>query len=161
MGAANLEYTVKCGRLVIECGAEAKQRGQQLAADLAYRGDVQGGGEHVVAGLAAVYVIVGVNLTAGTPAGKMGDHFVGVHVGGGSASGLEDVHHKLGVVVSARDLTGGFFNCRRNVFRELAKLMVRSGRGNLDQAQRRQKLTLEPEPANGKIIGGTLRLRTI
>ena len=49
-------------------------------------------GNHVVAGLPAIHVVVG--MRAGQPA----DHLVGVHVGGGAAAGLKDVDRELVVV---------------------------------------------------------------
>ncbi len=39
---------------------------------------------------------------AGDAARQRGDHLVGVHVGAGARAGLEDVHRKLGVVMTRR-----------------------------------------------------------
>ena len=62
--------------------------GSRCARHLAAAANVDGGGDHVVAGLPAVDVVVGVRVR------QAADHLVGVHVGGGAAAGLEDVHHE-------------------------------------------------------------------
>ena len=55
------------------------------------------GRKYVVAGLAAVYVVVGVNALPR----HMRDHLIRVHVGGSSAAGLENIHRELRVVFAA------------------------------------------------------------
>ena len=62
---------------------------------------MDGGGDGVVGALLHVDVIVGVDgflaaaLAGGDFVGAAGDHLVGVHVGRGSGSGLEDVDDEL------------------------------------------------------------------
>lgn len=71
---------------------------------------MHGAGEHVVAGLAAIDVIVGVR-TRQAP-----DHLVDVHVRGCAAAGLENVDGEL-IIIRALDhfLGGGFY--RLGLFR--------------------------------------------
>ena len=75
--------------------------GSRRASTSAAAADMDGRGDDVVRRLPAVHVIVRVR------AGEVGDHLVGVHVGGGAAAGLEDVHHKLSVEIAAGDAFGG------------------------------------------------------
>jgi hypothetical protein len=57
-----------------------------------------------------VDVVVGVHGLARTSGlaqqlvGAVGDHLVGVHVGGRPRAGLEDVHHEVGVKVAVGHL---------------------------------------------------------
>jgi hypothetical protein len=50
---------------------------------------VHGGGNHIVARLASIYVVVGVGVC------EMADYLIGVHVGGSAAAGLEDLDREL------------------------------------------------------------------
>ncbi len=69
-------------------------------------GEVDSGGEDVVAGLAAIDVVVGMR------AGEAGDDLVGVHVGGGAAAGLVDVQREMVVVLAGGDGVGRGFDGR-------------------------------------------------
>src|ERR1700758_2636665 len=92
--------------------------------DAVERGNVDGGGNDVVAGLAAIDVVVRMNRFVAAFAaedfdGAIGDHFVGVHVGRGAGTGLENVHHELRVPFAVdhllRRLLDGLRNPGRNV----------------------------------------------
>src|SRR5699024_1609774 len=69
-------------------------------------GDVGGGREGVVGGLAHVDVVVRVNLDARLLS-QGRDDLVGVHVRGGAGAGLEDVDRELGVELVIGDAQGG------------------------------------------------------
>src|SRR5450759_1250718 len=72
---------------------ELLQCRQQLVLGDVQSGQVNGGGEHVVGGLAHVDVVVGVHAVAC----EARDDLVGVHVRGGARTGLEDVDRELAV----------------------------------------------------------------
>ncbi len=74
------------------------------------------GGEHVIGGLAAIDVVVGMHLAplaANAPeqlAGAIGDHLVGVHVGLGSTSRLPNDERELIGELAGDDLVGRLDN---------------------------------------------------
>jgi hypothetical protein len=112
MGAANFEHVVKFLRLALQGLLQSGQRRDQPPFHRLQRGEVDGGGNDVVAGLAAVDVVVGMNqffapFAAEQLDGAVGDHLVGVHVGGGAGAGLENVQHKFPVPLSLGDLLRG------------------------------------------------------
>jgi hypothetical protein len=84
-------------RLALEVPGEVLQRGNETRLDLDARGHLHRGGEGVVGRLAHVHVIVGMDgilradLRARGHAREVGNHLVGVHVGGSARAGLEDV----------------------------------------------------------------------
>ena len=70
------------------------------------------GRDHVIRGLTTVDVVVGMYAVAGLLY-QVSDDLVRVHIGRRSASGLENVHHELRVVVSLRHALGGGFDSVR------------------------------------------------
>ncbi len=104
------------------------ERGQQLVLGDVERGEMHGGGEHVVGGLAHVDVVVRV----GAVAGELGDHLVGVRVRRGARARLEDVDRELRVVLARGDLLRGFLDFGRGAFGQQTQLAVDGGRGALD-----------------------------
>ncbi len=100
MGPACLHYVGELLGLAVQSIAQLEQSGQQILDDRRASRDVGGRRDHVVARLPHVHVVVRVNhlradLAAQKLRGPVGDHLVGVHVGGGAGAGLEDVHHEL------------------------------------------------------------------
>ena len=76
------------------------------------RGEMDGGGDDVVAGLAAIDVVVGMNRFVAAFAaehfdGAIGDDLVGVHVGRGAGAGLENIHDELVVPLAVNDFLRG------------------------------------------------------
>ena len=43
--------------------------------------------------------------------GQIGDHFVGIHIGGSAGAGLKNIHHKLAVMFALHNLPGSQGNC--------------------------------------------------
>ncbi len=89
-----------------------RQRRNERALDAFQRGQVDGGGNDVVARLAAVDVIVGMDqffaaLAAEQFDGAIGDDLVGVHVGRGAGAGLENIEHKFRVPFAVGDFLRG------------------------------------------------------
>jgi hypothetical protein len=112
---------------VAELFALAPQSGQQLCKGriqpLAYErngGQVDCRGNDIVAGLAEINVIVGVDRLFSPPfSGKhfvcaAGDHLVRVHVGRSPRSSLENVKNKIAVENALDHLTGGGANRSSN-----------------------------------------------
>src|SRR5437867_735205 len=90
------------------------ERRKQLALDLEHRRDVERGGDHVVAALPEVDVVVGVDPSSQQLRGAARDHLVGVHVGAGAAPGLEHVDRELGVPATVPDLRRGLLDGLRH-----------------------------------------------
>ncbi len=112
VGAADFEDVVKFLRLGVEGGLQFGQGGNQLALDAFQGGDMDGGGDDVVAGLAAVDVVVRMHqLFAAFAAeefdGAVGNDFVGVHVGRGARPGLENIEDEFGVPFAVGDFFSG------------------------------------------------------
>ena len=112
VGAADLDHVVELARLGGQGVAQLGQRRQQLPVEGEQGGEVDGGREDVVARLAAVDVVVGMDrLLGGAAAGEdfvgpPGDDLVGVHVAGRARAGLEHVHDELVVEAAVGDLVG-------------------------------------------------------
>ena len=102
------------------------ERGKKLLLQHLPGGNVNGGRNDIVTGLAQIDVIVGMHqFTAACPAqelgGPIGDHLVGVHVRRGPRAGLKDIHGEFGIE-PALDHVGG-------------RLDDRLGRGLVEQTQ--------------------------
>ena len=118
---------------------------------------MQGGGDDVVARLAEIDVVVGMDpLLARRRAeklgGAIGDHLVGVHVGAGAGAGLEDVDHEVLVEASLDDLLGGFHNRHGRLLLEQAELQVDAGGALLDHPQGPQKGAREAQAGDREIL---------
>jgi len=83
-----------------QCRVKLVQRGDELMDDGVESRKMNSGGDDVVAGLAAVDVVVGMNgfiaaLAAEEFDGAIGDDLIRVHVRGGAGAGLENIHDEL------------------------------------------------------------------
>ena len=166
MGAANFEDAVKFLRLALQSLAQGGQGRDEAPLHRLQRGDVDGRWNRVVAGLAAVDVVVGMDLFAAALAahqldGAVGDDLIGVHVGRGAGAGLENVQHEFAVPLSI----GHFLRCLGNdagqLQRQAAQFLVGQSGVLLDQAQRADKGTRKTQVADGKILHRPRRLRAI
>ncbi len=100
LGSAHLDHMgefVALGREALAQIVDIPDKPAQLDVER----QAQGGGIGVVGGLGAVDVVVGMAilvfafLVAHYFQGSVGDYLVGVHVGGGARSALDDVHGEL------------------------------------------------------------------
>jgi len=113
MGATDLDDAVEILRLLLQRGAQLGDGRQQLVRQGFDRRDMHGRGKHVVAGLAAVDVVVGVDktpfpaLAAQQFAGAVGQHLVDVHVGLGARAGLPDHQRKFVRMLVGQHFVGG------------------------------------------------------
>ena len=96
----------------------------------------------------------------GPLAGEVGEHLVGVHVGGGAGAGLEDVDRELVVVFAGGDRVAGGGDPFGQRFVELAELAVDQRRGGLQPAQPADDGNGNPLAGNGKVVDGLGGLAT-
>jgi len=130
-------------------------------------GDVHHRGEGVVARLAQVDVVVGVDRGAGPAArpgqlvGPVGDHLVGVHVALRAAAGLEHDQRELRVEGALHDLAGGADDQPGFIVRQAAELLVGLCRRELEHAERPDHAPAPAEPVgpDGEVLDRPLRLR--
>ena len=93
-------------------------------------GDMHGRREGVVGGLATIDVVVGVDgllrpaFATGQLNRTVADDLVGVHVGLGARTGLEDHQRELVIEFSGDDLVGGLDDEVGNVARQLTQFLV-------------------------------------
>lgn len=116
MGSANLDDVVKLLGLGVQRLLEQLELGDQRLGDLHDSGNVHDGGEGVVGRLRHVDVIIGVDgglgaqLAAEHLNGSVGDDLVGVHVGLGTGSGLENNQGEVLGQLTVNDLLGGLLD---------------------------------------------------
>src|SRR5579862_6608060 len=151
MGPADLDNIGERARFFREAVAKVSQRGEKTRVDGDRRGDVDSGRNYVVTGLTAIDVIVLMSRLPGTR-GQARDHFIRIHVGRGTASGLEDIDHELGIVVAARNGFSGGFDRGGLRGRQLAELGIRSSGSGFDQSESVDKLALKSQAADGEIF---------
>lgn len=117
--------------------------------------NVYGRGNNIVARLAAIDVIVRMRGR------KPGDYLVCVHVGGGSAAGLEDVDHKFRIELTGGDAVRGGGNAGRFLSGDLAQFSVHTRSGRFDKPQGPNERPREAEAADREVFDRTLGLRPI
>src|SRR5262245_16785070 len=110
MSPSDFDDIMKFQGLVPQSGAELKESGQQAIVDKQGSRNVDRGGNYVIARLASVDMVIRMNGLASL-GGQRRNDFVGIHVGGSTASGLKYVNDEMGVVISARDCFGRHDNC--------------------------------------------------
>ena len=120
---------------------QALERRQELLLDGDRRRQLERRRDGVVRALAAVDVVVRVDLPAVAEARRreMGDDLVHVRVGRGARTGLVDIDRELVVVVAVRHRRGSGRDGARDIRIEQAELAVRLRGGELDEGQRSQE----------------------
>lgn len=113
VGAANLDDVVEGVGLAGQRRAQGDQGGQQLQGNGSDGRQVHGAREDIIARLAEVDLIVGMDETALPPrtaekfAGPVGQHLVDIHVGLGARACLPDAQWKLLLMQAAQHFIGG------------------------------------------------------
>jgi len=158
-----LTTSSKASSFVPELVGEHLQSGDDVLFDGFQRGDVHRGRDHVVARLAVVDVVVGVDRTAPqlgpVDLGRaVRDHLVCVHVRGGPGAGLEDVDRELVVVVARDDLLGRLDDRVRAVVLDEAELAVGRCGGFLDDPERPDEPSAEGVPRDREVLDRPLGL---
>ena len=159
--APGLDLALELGGAPFEGVGQMLQCRQQAIAHPESRTDMDGGGDHVVAALAAVDMIVGVYGPAQACAGQAGDHLVGVHVGAGARTGLEDIDGELRVMVAGLHFGGGGHDGVGQVGRQASQVPVDAGRAGLDQPQRGDERTGHGQTADGEVVHRPLGLGAV
>ncbi len=108
VGAAGLDHGLGFLLAARDGLHQVIQARQQGIVHLGNGAQVDGRGNHVVAALAHVDVVVGVDRLAAVVGGQARDHLVHVHVGAGAGTRLEHVHGELIHMGAAKYfITGG------------------------------------------------------
>ena len=127
---------------------------------------MHGGGYDVIAGLALINVVIGMDqffaaLAAEQFNGAIGDDLVGIHIRRGAGAGLENIQDKFAVPFSIGHLLGRLDDGRGDLRFEAAQLLVGQGGVFFDQAKRADERAGKAQVADGKILDGPCRLRAI
>jgi len=122
---------------------------------------MDGGRDNVVAALPAVDVIVGVNRLTQQPRGKRCDHFIGIHVGTGARSGLENIHREVLHKVTGQQNLGGLDYGLALGSADLLEFNVGLGGCGLGQNQCANELRWHALMADGEVVDCTLGLCAI
>ena len=115
-------------------------------------------GEHVVGGLAAVDMVVGVDqgvvplLAPQQLNGPVGDDLIGVHVQAGARAPLDGVHNKGVVELAVHNLPAGLDNGAGHPFVQQSDLVVGDGRGHFDLRDGVDNLRVHAQPRDGKVL---------
>ena len=140
-----------------EGGVESFERREQLLLDRDRRRELERGRDDVVRRLAAVDVVVRVDLAAAEAVrGEVRDDLVHVRVGRGARAGLVDVDREVVVVAALGDLGGGRGDRLGDGSFEEAELGVRLGRGLLDLGERPQEAAREALAGDREVEDGPL-----
>ena len=166
MGASDLDDTCKFAAFFIQRIGQPMQRGQQAQAQSGHDGHMQRGGNHIVARLAGVGVVVGMHhrhpisslpqQLAGTP----GKHLIHVHVGLRARTGLPNRQRKFIGMMPLQHLIGSLLQGFGHGRIQPAQAGIGARACMFDLCQRMQKLWRHPFSRNRKIVQRALRLRT-
>ena len=157
--ASGLDNLIECFCLGVDRVPQVLQAGQQRCGRFEIRADVNGGGDHVVAALTHVDVVVRMDLAAQFSGRQRRNDLVGVHVCAGARAGLEDIERELVVVAAVGDFVRGVFNGPGHVGLHQSQVVVHRRRRTLDEPERAQEGARETQAADGEVVDGALRLR--
>ena len=161
VGAARRHHVIDRRGLLYQRLVQVAQGRQQVLADRQVGAHVDRRRDHVVGALAHVDVVVLVHLAAQVLGGQARQHLVGVHVGAGARTRLENVQHKVVVMLAHCHLVRRFLDGLGHGGLHQAQFLV-GGRGcTLDQPQRTHKRTREAQVADREVVDRTLRLCTV
>jgi len=166
MGAADFEDIVKFDGFPLERLVQLNHRRNEAALDSFQRGQMNRSRYGVVARLAAVDVVIGMDqlpaaLAAEQFPGAIGDDLVGVHVGRSAGAGLENIQDELAVPLAINDLLGRLDNGGGQFRFEIAQLLIGQCGVFLNQPQRSDKPARKTQFADGKILDRTGGLRAV
>ena len=166
LGPSHFDHMVEFRRFVAEGFMQAEKLFFQFFQQPERR-HFSGGGDHVVGGLAAVYVIVGIDqriiafFAAQDLDGPVGDDFVGVHVQGGAGAALDRIHDKIVMEFSCDDLVAGLDNGGGSLFIKNSDLAVGDGRGFFYVSQAVDDLGMHVKACNRKVLRGAEGLYSV
>ncbi|KAH3670745.1 hypothetical protein OGAPHI_001261 [Ogataea philodendri] len=141
VSSSNLDDVGKLLSLLVQRVSQGLHFRQQMVGDLGDGGNVHHCWESVVRRLRHVDMIVRMNgffrakSSAQNLNGSVTDHLVGVHVGLGSRTGLENNQWKMVNKLSIGNLSGSLFDCVSQFRVQHTKLLVDSGSGFLQDSK--------------------------
>ena len=159
LGAAHFQNVVELLCLQVQSPHQGGQRLFQTAQQH-QSGHLTGGGDHVVGGLAAVHMVVGVDqgvvsqLAPQMDDGHVGNDLVGVHIHRGACTALHGVHDELIVVPPCGDLVAGPGDGVCPLPVQHLRLRVGDGTGLLHNCQAADHLRVEMGAGNGEVFQG-------
>jgi hypothetical protein len=154
---SGLDHADKGGSALCQYCFEVFKRREQPLLALTAGGQLQSAGNHVVAALAQVDVIVGMHPLAGEPC----QHLVRVHVAAGAGAGLEDVDRELVAVRATDNCCGGTGDRRAALSVEKTEFDIDFCSGLLDEQQGLGERAGQWAFSDTKIVHRTLRLRPV
>jgi len=156
LGASHLDDVVELPGFAPEGAGQTFEFADQFAVAKS-QGDVKRGGIGVVGGLGGVDVIVRVAvlvlalLFSPEFDGAVGDHLVGVHVGGCAGAALEDIELELIVKAAPDQFAARGFNGLRDLRGELAALAVGAGGCHFDHSEGLDQLRIVRQRHSGDV----------
>ena len=142
VGATDLDDVVELGALGGQRGAQGLQRRQQMVLDLNGGGHVHGGGEGIVGRLAAIDVVVRMDLArfaalaAQQLGGAVGQHLVHVHIALRARAGLPHGRREFVRPLAGDHFVGGARDGIGDLRIQLAQVGVHLGGGALELRHR-------------------------
>ena len=157
LGAPDLDHMVEFFCFLGKCLVKPQQFFLQDSKK-PERSHLPGGWDHVVGGLAAVHMIVGIHyrivslLPAQDLNSPVGDHFVGVHIKRRAGAALDGVNNKILVKFPFDDLIAGLDNGSGPILVQDADLTVGDGSRLLDIGQTVDDLRVHVKPGDMEIL---------
>jgi hypothetical protein len=167
MGAADLDDRVELHGLAAQSVCKTPKTRLELLLDGDVGRHVDGRGDHVVAGLAGVDVVVRVDrlLAADDAAedldGPVREDLVDVHVGRRGGAGLEDVEGKLAVEPPFDHFGRGLADGAGRVGRDDPQLLVDRGGLALDHGDRGEETAGQGQPGDREVAARPLGLGAV
>ena len=137
---------------------QVRERREQCLGNLQGGAHVNGGRNDVIAALAHVDVIIGMHLRAQALGREARNDLVGIHVGTGPRTGLEDINGELRIVPAVGYFQRRCLDRHRLAGLEQAELRIRTGSGPLDEAQGANEAPRHGQAADREVVHRTLRL---
>ena len=140
LGAADFQDIPEFPGLVRKGLAQPTHRGNQ-GLDAAERRDLERGRVDIIGALADIDMLVGVQLCivaarmAQNFQSAVGDHLIGIHIGGSACAALNDIDDKMPVPLPVADFLAGLTNRLHPALIEQAQLEIRLCRRLFDGCQ--------------------------
>ena len=106
MGTAGFDHLTQRYRFSPDAFNKMLERRLQLLLGIQHTGQLNGGRDDIIAGLALIDMIIRVYVDTLLFA-EVGNHLVDVHIGTGAGAGLKNVDRKMFPVLSVDQLLGG------------------------------------------------------
>lgn len=158
---ARFHILVHLRRLGLDHLYQVAQGRQQLFVQGQRSADMNGGGDDVVAALATVDVVIGVDSVTQHAACQGSNHLVGVHVRAGAGAGLEHIHREVLDEVFRQQLLDSLDDGLALRCRQLLQLHVGLGGSSFGQQQGTNELGRHAQTADREVVDRALGLGTV